>query len=156
MEARRAADGHRELPCWSLPRRSLGEIAPRDAREDDSFVGGRPFDEAVERQQQLEPTRNLNRRQWSVLFVGLPMCVRYTGTILKMSRWCSGNQMWAEVRPQFWFLHLVFDEIAEDADCAPLVIGEPTALWDKNVPAQAKGCRVNNTRVFQRGSDTWT
>ena len=59
-----------------------------------------------------------------------------------MSRWYSGNQMWEEVRPQFWCLHLVFEEIAEDADCAPLAIGESTSLWDKDVPAQAKGSRV--------------
>ena len=51
--------------------------------------------------------------QWWLYFCSLPMCTNRVGTILKFSKWYSANEAWAELRPQFWLVHLLFEELAE-------------------------------------------
>ena len=106
------------------------------------------FDAAVERQQALQPWRDLSRTQWWCYFISLPMCTGNTGTIQKLSRWYSGNQAWDELKPQFWFLHVVFEEMSEDGGTCIVAAAESTSLWDAAAPAQAKGSRVEKTHSY--------
>ena len=106
------------------------------------------FDDAVARQQRLDPSRNLSRVQWWLYFSSLPMCTNHVGTILKFSRWYSANQAWAELRPQFYLVWLVFEEIADNTDGLEALAGEALSLWDQDTAAAIKGGRVANTHKF--------
>ena len=105
------------------------------------------FDDAVSRQMQLEPQRKMTRTQWWLYFCSLPLCCGNAPTILKFSRWYSANQQWQDLRPQFWLVHLVFEEVALDVDAAAS-LGDATSLWDSDGTATAKGGRVVTTVTY--------
>ena len=118
--------------------RLVKQMAPDDPR----------MEWAIQMQARIEPGRDLNHTQRWVAFSTMPICCGQMGTVLKFSRWFSTNQRWAEIRPIYFYFHVVCVEVAMEhgADVCPGA--DATALWDKNAEAVKKGSRLASTHSY--------